>query len=182
VPAEAGEGDMEKESYDVDIDAQKVNFEGEWMTKDELAEKIRKMIDSQDFRIAAAGNALEFLQKTMANIQEFIVKVGPGDADSLQKHAQKAGLETGVFIRQAILAYLAAQPPLEEGGGGAEIGKVSLTTITTEPAKPEDETQAVELTEKKGQESTSKVLVDPSLNAEEHPSGGIATEDTWFKK
>jgi len=173
---------MEKESYDVDIDAQKVNYEGEWMTKDELADKIRKMIDSQDFRIAAAGNALEFLQKTMANIQEFSVRVGPTDAESLQKHAQKAGLETGIFIRQAILAYLAAQPPLEEQSGGAEIGKVSLTTITTEPAKPEDETQAVELTEKKGQESTSKVLVDPSLQAEEHPAGGIATEDTWFKK
>jgi hypothetical protein len=173
---------MEKESYDVDIDAQKVNFEGEWMTKDELAEKIRKMIDSQDFRIGTAGNALEFLQKTMANIQEFSVKVGPADAESVQKHAKKAGLGTGVFIRQAILAYLAAQPPLEDDSGGAEAGKVSLTTITTEPAKPEDETQAVELTEKKIQESTSKVLVDPSLNAEEHPSGGIATEDTWFKK
>jgi hypothetical protein len=173
---------MEKESYDVDIDAQKVNFEGEWMTKDELAEKIRKMIDSQDFRIGTAGNALEFLEKTMANIQEFAVKVGPADADSLQKHAKKAGLETGVFIRQAILAYLAAQPPLEDGEGTAEIGKVSLTTITTEPAKPEDETQAVELTEKKTSDSTSKVLVDPSLNAEEHPSSGIASEDTWFKK
>jgi len=173
---------MEKESYDVDIDAQKVNFEGEWMTKDELAEKIRKMIDSQDFRIGTAGNALEFLQKTMANIQEFNVRMGPFDADTLMRHARKAGLETGVFIRQAILAYLAAQPPLEEEDGGAEAGKVSLTTITTEPAKPEDETQAVELTEKKPQESTSKVLVDPSLQAEEHPAGGIATEDTWFKK
>lgn len=173
---------MEKESYDVDIDAQKVNFEGEWMTKDELAEKIRKMIDSQDFRIGTAGNALEFLQKTMANIREFTVKVGPSDADSLQRHAKKAGLEPGVFIRQAILAYLAAQPPLEESGGVTEAGQVSLTTITTEPAKPEDETQAVELTEKKTQESTSKVLVDPSLQAEEHPAGGIATEDTWFKK
>jgi hypothetical protein len=40
----------------------------------------------------------------------------------------------------------------------------------------------VELTEKKAQESTSKVLVDPSLQVEEHPAGGIATEDTWFKK
>ena len=177
---------MDKESYDVDIDAQKVNFEGEWLTKDELAEKIRKMIDSQDFRIGTAGNALEFLQKTLANIQEFSVKVGPSDADSLQRHAKKAGLDIGLFIRQAILAYLAAQPPLEEAGGGAEIGaeigKVSLTTITTEPAKPEDEIQAVELTEKKTQESTSKVLVDPSLQAEEHPAGGIASEDTWFKK
>jgi hypothetical protein len=140
------------------------------------------MIDSQDFRIGTAGNALEFLEKTMANIQEFSVKVGPTDAESLQKHAKKAGLETGVFIRQAILAYLAAQPPLEGTGDEADSSQVSLTTITTEPAKPGDETQAVELTEKKSQESTSKVLVDPSLNAEEHPSGGIATDDTWFKK
>ena len=39
----------------------------------------------------------------------------------------------------------------------------------------------VELTEKKSQAPTSKVLVDPSLQTEEHPSG-IASEDTWFKK
>lgn len=172
---------MDKGSYDVDIDAQKVNFEGEWLTKDELAEKIRKMIDSQDFRIGTAGNALEFLQKTMANIQELSVKIGPADADSLEKYAKRAGLETGIFIRQAILAYLSAQPPLEEGGGGGEVEKVSLTTITTEPARPEEEPQAVELTEKKTQAPTSKVLVDPSLQTEEHPSG-IASEDTWFKK
>ena len=172
---------MDKGSYDVDIDAQKVNFEGEWLNKDELAEKIRKMIDGQDFRIGAVGNALEFLQKTMTNIQEFSVKIGPADADSVDKHAKRAGLETGVFIRQAILAYLSAQPPLGEESGGEEAKKVSLTTITTEPAKPGEETQAVELTEKKNQTPTSKVLVDPSLQTEEHPSG-IASEDTWFKK
>lgn len=172
---------MDKAAYDVDIDAQKVNYEGEWLTKDELAGKIRKMIDGQDFRIGAAGNALEFLQKTLANVREFSVKIGPSDADCLQRHAQKAGLETGVFIRQAILAYLAAQPPLDEPGGERQAERVSLTTITTEPAKPEEETQAVELTEKKTQAPTSKVLVDPSLQAEEHPSG-IASEETWFKK
>ena len=172
---------MDKGLYDVDIDAQKVNFEGEWLDKDELAEKIRKMIDGQDFRIGAAGNALEFLQKTMTNIQELSVKIGPADADSLEKHAKRAGLETGVFIRQAILAYLAAQPPLGEESGGGEAETVTLTTITTEPARPEEEPQAVELTEKKIQPPTSKVLVDPSLQAEEHPSG-IASEDTWFKK
>jgi hypothetical protein len=173
---------MDKGLYDVDIDAQKVNFEGEWMTKDELAEKIRRLIDGQDFRIGAAGNALEFLQNTLANVQEFSVRIGPSDADFLHKHAKKAGLDTGVFIRQAILAYLAAQPPIEQEGlgGGAEGEKISLTTITTEPAKPGEETQAVELTEKKSQAHTSKVLVDPSLQVEEHP--GIASEETWFKK
>ncbi len=172
---------MDPGPYDVDIDAQKVNYEGEWLTKDELAEKIRRMINGQDFRIGAAGNALEFLQETLANVREFSVKIGPSAADSLQRYAQKAGLETGAFIRQAILAYLAAQPPIEDPDGEPQVEKVSLTTITTEPARPGEETQAVELTEKKNQEPTSKVLVDPSLKSEEHPSS-IASEETWFKK
>jgi hypothetical protein len=159
---------MDTGSYSVDIDAQKVNFGGEWLAKDELAEKIRKMIESQDFKIGAAGNALEFLQKTMTNIQEFSVKIGSSDAVCLEKHAQRAGLETGVFIRQAILAYLAAQPPLD-------------TAIITEPAKPGEEPQAVELTEKKNQAPNTKVLVDPSLQTEKNPSD-IASEDTWFRK
>jgi hypothetical protein len=129
---------MDTGSYSVDIDAQKVNFGGEWLAKDELAEKIRKMIESQDFKIGAAGNALEFLQKTMTS------------------------------IRQAILAYLAAQLPLD-------------TAIITEPAKPGEEPQAVELTEKKNQAPNTKVLVDPSLQTEKNPSD-IASEDTWFRK
>jgi hypothetical protein len=165
---------MEKQ-FEVDIDKEQVCFEGEWLDTKGLAEKIRRMIDSQDFRIGMAGVALEYLQKSVSNAREFAIKLAPDDAELLEAHAGKAKTEIPAFIRQAIRAYLAAQPPLEQGSSEAS----QMTTITTEPARPEEEQNAVELTELK-QQASSKVLVDPSLSTGQGAKGVI--EGSWFNK
>ncbi len=165
---------MEKQ-FEIDIDKEQVCFEGEWLDTKELAEKIRRMIDSQDFRIGMAGVALEYLQKSVSNAREFAVKLAPDDAGLIEAHADRAKIEIPAFIRQAIRAYLAAQPPLEQDGGKAP----QMTTITTEPARPEEEKNAVELTERK-QQVSAKVLVDPSLSAEQGTKEVI--EGSWFNK
>jgi len=165
---------MEK-PFELDIDQEKVRYEGEWLGTKELADKIKRMIDSQDFRIATAGSALEYLQKSVADAQEFSLKLAPDDADVLQKHAKRAELEIPAFIRQAVMAYIAAQPPLDADEQPAQ----KMTTITTEPAKPGEETDAVELTERK-QQTSSTVLVDPSLQDSSKPPPAI--EGDWFKK
>lgn len=161
--------------FEVDIDKEQVCFEGEWLDTKGLAEKIRKMIDNQDFRIGMAGVALEYLQKSVSNAREFSLKLTPEDAELLEAHAKRAEIETPAFIRQAIRAYLAAQPPLDQEGGETP----RMTTITTEPAKPEEEQNAVELTERK-QQATAKVLVDPSLSAD--PAAKDVIDGSWFSK
>jgi len=164
--------------YEVDIDNQKVRFEGEWLERAELAERIRKMIDNQDFRIGLAGAALEFLQNSISNARQIELRMTSAEVDMLEKHANRAGIPIPAFVRQALQAYLAAQAPLDEEGSPP-----AASAITTEPAKPGDEAQAVELTAKKDQ-SSSKVLVDPEINAESHPPDSPAgsSEDGWFKK
>jgi hypothetical protein len=134
-------------AYEIDLDRERVFFEGEWLGCQELADKIRRMIDSQDFRIGTAGNALEYLQTCLATAREFSVRLAPQDVVLLERHAQRSGIDTGVFIRQAVQAYLAAQPPLEDR---FESRKQS-SAITTEPARPEDAGSAVALTERKPQ-------------------------------
>ncbi len=167
--------------FEVDIEQEKVQYEGEWIGRQELADKIKKMIDSQDFKIGIVGSALEYLQHAIANAKEFSVKLTEYNAKILEKHAERAGLEITSFIRQAIQAYLAAQPPLEE----SPPENPQLTTITTEPANPGEEHNAVELTDKKPQTS-STVLVDPSLISEPPPPPPPPEEeksgDSWFKK
>ncbi|MBW1811777.1 MAG: hypothetical protein JRJ87_26550 [Deltaproteobacteria bacterium] len=167
--------------FEVDIEQEKVQYEGEWIGRQELADKIKKMIDSQDFKIGVVGNALEYLQQAIANAKEFYVKLSQYHAEILEKHAERAGLAVTSFISQAIQAYIAAQPPLEE----SPIENPQLTTITTEPAGPGEEHNAVELTAKKPQTS-STVLVDPALISEPPPPPPPPEEeksdDAWFKK
>jgi len=175
--------------FEVDIEQEKVQYEGEWIGRQELADKIKKMIDSQDFKIGIVGSALEYLQQALANAKEFSVKLTEYNAEILQKHAERAGLAVPSFIRQAIQAYLAAQPPLEAGPSENPTEKPTenpqLTTITTEPANPGEEHNAVELTDKKPQTS-STVLVDPALTSEPPPPPSPPEEeksgDSWFKK
>jgi len=93
--------------FEVDIEQEKVQYEGEWIGRQELADKIKKMIDSQDFKIGIVGSALEYLQQALANAKEFSVKLTEYNAEILQKHAERAGLAVPSFIRQAIQAYLA---------------------------------------------------------------------------
>lgn len=160
-------------TYEVDIDSEKVHYDGEWLGRQALADKIKRMIDSQDFRIGTAGQALEYLQQVLANARSIEVKLAPEDADLLDRHARQADLSPSALARQAIQAYLAAQPPVEDQ-------QARPAAITTEPVAPEEEQQAVELTRQKSQ-SSSKVLVDPSLqDTQEHEDRDPAAD--WFKQ
>jgi hypothetical protein len=178
--------------FDVDIDQERIHFEGEWLGKRELAEKIKRMIDNQDFRVGAVGFALEYLQKAVSNARPFSVTLAPEDADRLETFSKAAGLQPAIFIRQAIQAFLAAQPPVGQPSdpGSLDHDHVDITvehspthtTITTEPIKPGEEKAAVPLTERKVQETSSPaVIIDPSLQIPD-PSGPLPFEDSWFKK
>ena len=256
--------------YQIDLDEEKILFEDQWVGRKELAERIRKMIESKDYRISAAGAALEFLETSISGARSLKVKLSGRDAEAVARHADQSGIPVSKFLRQAIQAYLAAQPPLQEeaggppspeaaearadsasgeppspeasevreasevgeakaqpemppglvplgpaqpadgtadqeageseaqpqgeapplpeargasearGGDGGQVGGPVLTTITTEPAGPEEASGAVELTSKKSVES-SKVVVDPSLSSEEQPNPNTIG-DSWFKK
>ncbi len=158
--------------YEVDIDQEKVLFDNEWLGRQELADKIKHMIESQDFRISAAGNALEFLVNAVSNARRIEIKLSATDADRLDRYAERARVKPPAFARQAIQAYLAAQPPLENAGQTVPTQQPQpqpqpvVTTITTEPAKPGEEAEAVELTDRKPVEGSK--------------AGEIG--DSWFKK
>jgi len=147
------------------------------------------------------------------------VKLLAADAERVEALAGQAGIKPPALLRQAVQAFLAAQsssPEAAEGGssltealpngpvpvesvaGGAPDGNaqpVVTTTITTEPAKPEEEAEAVELTDRKGGDE-AKVVVDPSLHQAEQPAAGQgggepgarddsqadAIGDSWFTK
>ena len=99
--------------FEVDIDQEKVLCEGEWIGKLELVDRIRRMIETGDYRIGAAGSALEYLQKTISEVQEIRVKLLPDDFNRIEQGALQAGMTVGAMLRQAAHAYLASHPQLD---------------------------------------------------------------------
>ncbi len=195
--------------YQVDLDREAIFFENEWLGRHDLAERIKKAIENQDFRISAASLALEYLENTLANVKTMGVRLVDGDAQRLEKFAAREGISSGSFIRQALLAYMAAQPPLEDDASSQENSaeaassqlqsmdtapgsdeavivsspdqnsKPVITTITTEPAAPDEAAGAVELTDRKSQEASS-VMVDPAVAEGKASDDGVG--GGWFKK
>lgn len=195
--------------YQVDLDREAILFESEWLGRQDLAERIKKAIENQDFRISAASSALEYLENTLANVKTLGVRLVDGDAKRLEKFAARDGISTGSFIRQSVLAYMAALPPLGDDAPAQENPtdpaslqvpdmsdapasdealvvsppdnkpKPVLTTITTEPATPGEAADAVELTDRKTHESSS-VVVDPAVAGAQ--DSGSAVGGGWFKK
>ncbi|RME25459.1 MAG: hypothetical protein D6806_07835 [Deltaproteobacteria bacterium] len=152
------------QKFQVDLDREAVLYENEWLRAEQLADRIKRMIESQDFRIAAAGMALEHLQKCLKGARSFTVKLLEEDAARLEAYASQAGKTAETFVRQAVLAYLAAQPPLPE----QPVQKKADTpdTITTEPVQPGEAEQVVELTNKKA--SPSGVLAGSGSQEEKN--------------
>jgi hypothetical protein len=147
--------------YQVDLESETILYEGEQLDRTALADRIRRMIEQQDYRISAAGNALQHLEEVLSSARQLEVRLTAAEADRLERHARRAELSPAAFLRQAALAYLAAQPPLDADADTpaqppAEPGpetQPTLTAITTEPVEPEAAEEAVELTPKRSSEA-----------------------------
>ncbi|NMB76525.1 MAG: ribbon-helix-helix protein, CopG family [Myxococcales bacterium] len=168
--------------FEIDLDREKIRYDNEWLGREELAVRIKRMIDQQDFRLGGVGQALEALQAALSSARTLSVKFSPEELERLEQHARSAGVSGPALVRQAVQAYLAAQaapvslPPPRP----LPIPPPVLTAITTEPVKPGEEGAAIPLTGKKNAEPAS-VVVDPSLRTPPAPPAP-PLDDTWFKK
>lgn len=97
----------------IDLDAEAIQFDGHWYTRDELARRIKGMLDSGDFAISKPSQALEQLTTTLGSLRTLAVRVAPDMADALNAHAARQGRGPGAIIRTALAEYLGLPPPLE---------------------------------------------------------------------
>jgi hypothetical protein len=190
--------------FDVDIDQEKVLCEGEWIGKMELVDRIRRMIETGDYRIGAAASALEYLQKTVSEVQEIRVRLLPDDLNRIEQGALQAGMTVGALLRQAVQAYLAGNPQLDEAVVPEPELSQPIETLTNETIIPGDDEQPVPLMQPKSQpisiprldaalpmslESPSPASNWQNSKKKEtvfqaHPAthGSPLVEEAWFKK
>jgi predicted DNA-binding protein len=93
---------------DIDLDSEAVWLDGAWYTRDELARRIKQMIESGDFRVSRPSQALERLEAALGQAQVVAVRMPADLAEAAHATASRLNRPVGHLVREAIAYYLAA--------------------------------------------------------------------------
>jgi hypothetical protein len=93
---------------DIDIDSESVWLDGAWYGRDQLAQRIKEMIEAGDFRVARPSQALERLEAALAQALVVGVRMPADLAEAAESTAARLGRPVGHLIREAVAYYLAA--------------------------------------------------------------------------
>ena len=93
---------------DIDLDSESVWLDGAWFTRDELARRIKEMIEGGDFRVSRPSQALERLEAALAQAQVVAVRMPADLMDAASATAARLGRPVGHLVREAVAYYLAA--------------------------------------------------------------------------
>ena len=93
---------------DIDLDSEAVWLDGTWYTRDDLARRIKEMIESGDFRVSRPSQALERLEAALSQARVVTVRMPSDLADAASSTAARLGRPVGHLVREAIAYYLAA--------------------------------------------------------------------------
>ena len=93
---------------DIDLDSESVWLDGAWYTRDQLARRIKEMIESGDFRVSRPSQALERLEAALAMAQVVSVRLPADLLEAVSATATRLGRPMGHLVREAVAYYLAA--------------------------------------------------------------------------
>lgn len=93
---------------DIDLDSESVWLDGAWYTRDDLARRIKDMIEAGDFRVSRPSQALERLEAALAQARVMTVRMPADLAEAVSGTAARLGRPVGHLVREAVAYYLAA--------------------------------------------------------------------------
>ncbi len=93
---------------DIDLDSESVWLDGAWYTREDLARRIKEMIEVRDFRVSRPSQALERLEAALALARVVTVRMPADLADAVTATATRLGRPVGHLVREAVAYYLAA--------------------------------------------------------------------------
>ncbi len=93
---------------DIDLDSESVWLDGTWYTRQDLAHRIKEMIETGDFRVSRPSQALERLEAALAQARVISVRMPAELSDAVGAAAGRLGRPVGHLVREAIAYYLAA--------------------------------------------------------------------------
>jgi predicted DNA-binding protein len=93
---------------DIDLDSESVWLDGAWHTREDLARRIKEMIEAGDFRVSRPSQALERLEAALAQVRVVTVRMPVDLAEAVGGAAARLGRPIGHLVREALAYYLAA--------------------------------------------------------------------------
>jgi predicted DNA-binding protein len=93
---------------DIDLDSESVWLDGAWFTREDLARRIKDMIEAGDFRVSRPSQALERLEAALAQARVVPVRMPADLAEAMTATASRLGRPVGHLVREAVAYYLAA--------------------------------------------------------------------------
>lgn len=163
----------------IDIDAEAIYFDGHWYTRDDMARKIKAMLDQGDFAITRPSSALEQLTSVVASVRTLAFRATPDMVDALNAGAARTGKSVGAFIRDS-LSPLLGLPTSDFGPARPGTDPLIGSKVSNEEAKPAADAANGGATPSTGQapiagpgalksaqnERLPSVVVEPALIAE----------------
>src|SRR5262249_8452125 len=120
-----------------DIDAEAVYFDGHWYTRDDLARRIKAMLDGGDFAVTRPSAALEQLTQVVGSVRTLAFRATPDMVDAINSGAARAGKSVGAFIRDALSQSLGL-PSSDFGPARVEAAQAAeKTQVSKRPTDPE---------------------------------------------
>lgn len=139
--------------FEVDLDTETIWYDNAWCSRDDLARKVRSMIDEGDYLVARPSSALEQLTQALANARVLPVRVPVELADALTAVAQRENRSVGGIIREALTAFVGLRStgaPADAAGGNPNATlPAAQPAAETDSVSPEEAQSAVALTPKK---------------------------------
>lgn len=97
------------ETFDLDIDRERILLDGEWLGKDDLTNRITEKVKAGDYRVARLSMALQQLEDTLGDISTVEIKLTPEVLDTYQQIAEFEERPIAMVLRRALVHYLGSE-------------------------------------------------------------------------
>lgn len=93
---------MNPTNLPIDLETETIQFDGNWYSRDDLARRIKAMLDKGDFAISKPSQALEQLTATLGTVKPVTVKLTNEMIEALNQIAARQQKTVGSLIREAV--------------------------------------------------------------------------------
>jgi len=114
---------MRETKHEIDYDAETILFEDTWYSRDDLARRIKAMIDRGDYRVATPSSLLERLESALAGARVVAARVSPELAEAVETRAVREGRSVSSVVREALERFLSVVPRISQVSPRAEGGR-----------------------------------------------------------
>ncbi len=100
---------MSTESFELDIDRELANYDGEWLSVEDLSSRIKQKVAAGDFRVARLSLALQRLEEALESVKTVELRITPELMEAYARIADAEQQPVSMTLRRALVHYLASE-------------------------------------------------------------------------